>query len=189
MTSTAIASRRATNLDTWFSTAMSRPVIVKQEHFRKCWRRVAVSGNVLYGRIAVMQTTRKAGRPHKGERHAFLVKLSPEMVDKIHLLAQINERTYVEVVEVVATDALAARTREEQLDRVTDFVGHKGERRAVKFHLPMAQAVKVFDLSQSTARTYQDVLEFLLGDGLEVYDKVEMLDFIAEGQGRLDVAV
>lgn len=53
-----------------------------------------------------MQTTRKAGRPHKGERHAFLVKLSPEMVDKIHLLAQINERTYVEVVEVVATDVL-----------------------------------------------------------------------------------
>jgi hypothetical protein len=56
-------------------------------------------------RIAVMQTTRKAVRPHKGERHPFLVKLSPEMVDNIHLLAQINERTYVEVVEVVATDA------------------------------------------------------------------------------------
>ncbi|MBS42524.1 MAG: hypothetical protein CMH83_05030 [Nocardioides sp.] len=136
-----------------------------------------------------MQTTRKAGRPHKGERHAFLVKLSPEMVDKIHLLAQINERTYVEVVEVVATDALAARTRDEQLDRVTDFVGHKGERRAVKFQLPIAQAEKVFDLAQATARTYQDVLEFLLGDGLEVYDMVEMLDYIAEGQGRLDLAV
>jgi hypothetical protein len=124
-----------------------------------------------------MQTTRKAGRPHKGERHAFLVKLSPEMVDKIHLLAQINERTYV------------ARTRDEQLERVTDFVGHKGERRAVKFQLPIAQAEKVFDLAQATARTYQDVLEFLLGDGLEVYDMVEMLDYIAEGQGRLDLAV
>ncbi|MDP2773310.1 MAG: hypothetical protein Q8O61_07100 [Nocardioides sp.] len=111
------------------------------------------------------------------------------MVDKIHLLAQINERTYVEVVEVVATDALAARTRDELLDRVTDFVGHKGERRGLKFQLPIAQAEKVFDLAQTTARTYQDVLEFLLGDGLEVYDMVEMLDYIAEGQGRLDLAV
>jgi hypothetical protein len=138
-----------------------------------------------------MQTTRarKAGRPHKGERHAFLVKLSPDMVDKIHLLSQINERTYVEVVEVVATDALAARPREELLASLADFVGHKGERRAVKFQLPMAQAEKIFDLAQTNARTYQDVLEFLLGDGLEAYDMVEMLDYIAQGQGRLDIAV
>ena len=69
----------------------------------------------------------------------------------------------------MATDALAARTRDELLDRVTDFVGHKGERRGLKFQLPIAPAEKVFDLAQTTVRTYQDVLEFLLGDGLEVY--------------------
>ena len=136
-----------------------------------------------------MQTTRKAGRPSKAERHAFLVKPSPTIVEKIHLLAQMNERTYVEVVEVVATDALAARTRDERLDLITNFVGHKGERRGVKFQLPIAQAEKVFDLAQTTDRTYQDVLEFLLGDGLRVYNMIEMLDYLAEGQGRLDVAV
>src|SRR3546814_14754530 len=115
-----------------------------------------------------MQTTRKAGRPHKGERHAFLVKLSPEMVDKIHLLAQINERTYVEVVEVVATDAIAARTRDELLDRVTDFVGQKGERSSPKVQLPSAQAEKVFDLATTTARTYQDVQPKERGIGKEL---------------------
>ena len=57
------------------------------------------------------------------------------------------------------------------------------------FAAPTLAAEKVFDLAQATARTYQDVLEFLLGDGLEVYDMVEMLDYIAEGQGRLDLAV
>lgn len=161
------------------------------EDFRKRARRVDLSGNALYGTIAPMQTTRtrKAGRPHKGKRHAFLVKLSPTMVDKIHLLSQINERTYVEVVEVVATDALTARPHEELLGLVTGFVGHKGERRAVKFQLPIAQAEKIFDLARTTARTYQDVLEFLLGDGLEAYDMVEMLDYVAQGQGRLDIAV
>lgn len=132
---------------------------------------------------------RKAGRPHKGERHAFLVKLSPEMVDKIHLLSQINERTYVEVIEVVAGDALAAGQRDAVLERLTYFVGNKGERRAVKFQLPIAQAEQVFDLAVTAGRTYQDVLELLLGDGLEPYDMVEMLDYLAQGQGRLDIAI
>src|SRR3546814_14527568 len=70
-------------------------------------------------------------------------------------------------------------------DVCSSDLGHKGERRGLKFQLPIAQAEKVFDLAQTTARTYQDVLAFLLGDGLEVYDMVEMLDYIAEGQGRL----
>lgn len=138
-----------------------------------------------------MQTTRrrKAGRPHKGERHGFLVKLAPEMVDKIHLLAQINERTYVEVIEVVASDALVDRPWTELMGAVDSFRSNKGERRPVKFQLPMAQAEKVFELARTTDRTYQDVLEFLLGVGLAAYDLVEMLNYIAEGQGRLDIAV
>lgn len=136
-----------------------------------------------------MTTTRKAGRPHKGQRHAFLVKLSPEKVRKIQLLAEVTERTYVEVVEVVATDALNAAPREDLVAQLESFRSFKGERRPLTCRLPMAQSELVFDLARSTQRTYQDVLELLLGEGLRPYDMDEMLDAVSGGQGRFPIAV
>ncbi|WP_188785258.1 hypothetical protein [Nocardioides phosphati] len=135
-----------------------------------------------------MRTTR-AGRPSKGERHAFNVKLSPEAVEKIHLLAQINDRPYVGIVEVLAADALAARTADEAQAELERFIRNKGERKAFNFYLPIAGAEQVFALAQATSRTYQDVLEFLLLDALNDYDAAEMLAYVADGQGTLDIAV
>lgn len=115
--------------------------------------------------------------------------MSPTLAEKISLLSQINERTYVEVIEVLVPDALDAEPQGVLIERVVDFVGHKGERRAVKFMLPLAQAERVFDLALQSGRTYQDVLELLLGQALSEYPMEALLEWVDAGQGRLEIAV
>lgn len=135
-------------------------------------------------------TKRKAaGRPSKGKRHGFLVKLSPEKVNHIQLIAQVtDDRPYGEVAEAVTADALQV-DHDELVNQLTTFKAFRGERKPLKFQLPIAQAEVIFGLAAATGRTYQDVLEYLLGEGLKQYDVEEMLTYIAEGQGMLDIAV
>ncbi|WP_224279722.1 hypothetical protein [Nocardioides lacusdianchii] len=130
-----------------------------------------------------------AGRPSKGKRHGFLVKLSPEKVGHVQLIAHVtDDRPYGEVAEAVTADALRV-SRDELVTKLSTFTPFKGERKPLKFQLPMAQAEVIFDLATTTGRTYQDVLEYLLGEGLKQYDIEEMHAYIAEGQGMLDIAV
>lgn len=135
-------------------------------------------------------TKRKAaGRPSKGKRHGFLVKLSPEKVGHVQLIAQVTDhRPYGEVAEVVTADALGVG-RDQLIGELTNFTPYKGERKPLKFQLPIAQAEMIFDLASATGRTYQDILEYLLGEGLKQYDIEEMQAYVAEGQGMLDIAV
>lgn len=167
--------------------------------FRNAPRRGAKSKRDSYGNIASMETkvrsTRKAsgrGRPSKGQRHAFVVKLAPDKADKINLIVAVTAPRHIsEVAQVITSDALKA-DRTELRAALQSFAPYKGERESVTFQMPIADAQIIFELRAETGRTYQDIVEYLLGVGLEdetVYNTEEMQAFLAGGQGMLDIAV
>ncbi|KRF19246.1 hypothetical protein ASG90_20920 [Nocardioides sp. Soil797] len=119
------------------------------------------------------------GRPSKGERHGFLIKLSPETIEHIQLIAEVTDnRPQAEVAEAVTSDALGADFSE-LIKAVSTFKPYKGQREQIKFHLPMAQAKIVFAIKDETGLTYQNILEYLLGEGVKPYDADEMRRAIA----------
>lgn len=135
------------------------------------------------GSIAFMdleqKQRRKAGRPSKGRRHGFLIQLSPEKVTLIQLIAEVTDnRPYGDVAETVTADALRAG-RDELISAIENFRPYKGAREPLKFQLPMAQAEIIFELAEATGRTYQHILEYLLGEGVKPYDVDEMRRAIA----------
>lgn len=154
-------------------------------YFQKCFRRAFVDENSACGRIAGMDQEQKprkesrAGRPSKGERHGFLIKLSPETIEHIQLIAEVTDnRPQAEVAEAVTSDALGSDFAE-LVTAVTAFKPYKGRREQIKFHLPMAQARIVFAIKEETGLTYQNILEYLLGEGVKPYDADEMRRAIA----------
>lgn len=53
------------------------------------------------------RATKKTGRPSKGPRHAFNVKLPAAEAEKVQLLSQVHERTYQDTIEPLLVAALA----------------------------------------------------------------------------------